>query len=592
MTSTHVLRLPDGRTLTLACADDNDGAGSRAVGRFESVDDHLSTLTLTAAEALTVTVTGFFNLDGEVSWWSPGGGRGLGPDWGSGSDVRSMRGAPAGAAVGPVNDTATVAVAASANVRRCRIAGGVREEDGTFRLRITFADVAVEDGADVVVRFDVSGRTLAAAMADVTAWWIDQLNESPTHPAIPAVPDVGRAAVFSTWYASHQSVSAESVEQQAQLGAEAGLEAIIIDDGWQTTDRNRGFAYCGDWNPNIEAFPDMAAHVAKVHEAGMKYLLWFGAPLIGRNSTAWTELDGKLLGYSDSLNAGAFDPRFPEVRTLIAGRIARAVTEWDVDGLKIDFIDMWAQFEAEPKPGTDCDTVDEGAERFLAELLAMTRAVKPDVLIEFRQSYIGPRLWRYGTLLRAGDCPADAAQNRVATLDVRILAGDRAVHADMLMWQPDASPESAGAQLSAILFSVPQISVQLDGLSDVHRSVLAFWLDVTKRWRQVLQFGDLATTGTAERFTQASARDDETRFVAAYADGLVQLTADDTPGLVIVNARPTDGLAVTGLRAGTARLRIHDCSGTVVADTDIELTGDGAPWWAPIPTQGLAFLTR
>jgi len=151
-----------------------------------------------------------------------------------------MRSAPAGAAVGPLDDAAVVVLAGSANVRRCELVGGVREEDGTFRLRLTFTDIAVEDGTDAVARFDTRGRTLAAAMAQVAPWWTKQLEGSPAHKAIPPVPDAGRVALFSAWYAMHQSVSADTVEAQARLAAEVGLGTIIVDDGWQTTDRSRG----------------------------------------------------------------------------------------------------------------------------------------------------------------------------------------------------------------------------------------------------------------------------------------------------------------------------------------------------------------
>ncbi len=435
-------------------------------------------------------------------------------------------------------------------------------------------------------------------MAAVTGWWQDQLDgrgDGLAARAIPPVPDAGRSAVFSTWYAEHQAITAASVETQARLAAEIGLTGIIVDDGWQTTDRNRGFAHCGDWEPNPETFPDMAAHVAAVQATGLKYLLWFGAPLIGKDSAAWDELDGKLLGYSPGLSAGIADPRFPDVRSLLVGRIARAVREWGVDGLKIDFVDSWASFDAPDRDdaaddGRDCSSVDLGAERFLDELVATVEDIRPDVLIEFRQSYVGPRLWRYATLLRAGDCPADAVQNRMATLDVRVLAGDRAVHADMLMWHPEASPATAAAQLTAILFAVPQISVRLDTISAVHRSVLTFWLDVTQRWRPVLQHGVLTTTGSAQRFTQATAADEATRFVAAYADGLVEIEADDTPELVLVNARGTVGLAARGVIAGPARLEVRDCTGAVVSDAVVDVP-DGI-WWVPVPVQGLAVLTR
>ena len=33
------------------------------------------------------------------------------------------------------------------------------------------------------------------------------------------------------------------------------MESIIVDDGWQTDDNNRGYAYCGDWavTPNTNS---------------------------------------------------------------------------------------------------------------------------------------------------------------------------------------------------------------------------------------------------------------------------------------------------------------------------------------------------
>lgn len=124
-------------------------------------------------------------------------------------------------------------------------------------------------------------------------------------------------------------------------------------------------------------------------------------------------------------------------------------------------------------------------------------------LIEFRQAYIGPRRWRYETLLRAGDCPADAVRNRMATVDIRVLAGDRAGHADMLMWDPAATAEGCAADRDPVLG--PQVSVRLDLISDLHRRVLAFGLGVADRSRSILRHGALATAGAAQRFAHARA---------------------------------------------------------------------------------------
>jgi len=58
----------------------------------------------------------------------------------------------------------------------------------------------------------------------------------------------------------------------------------------------------------------MQAHVARVHELGMKYLLWYSVPFVGIHSKAYVWFADKLLTTIESLGAGVLDPRYPEVR--------------------------------------------------------------------------------------------------------------------------------------------------------------------------------------------------------------------------------------------------------------------------------------
>jgi len=87
----------------------------------------------------------------------------------------------------------------------------------------------------------------------------------------------------------------------------------------------------------------------------------------------------------------------------------------------------------------------------------------------------------YGNMFRVADCPANGYQNRVASVDLRHLIKDRAVHADMVMWAPDDAPEDAAEQLLCTAFSVPQISMLLADLPDDHtamlRRYLSWWVD-------------------------------------------------------------------------------------------------------------------
>jgi len=160
----------------------------------------------------------------------------------------------------------------------------------------------------------------------------------------------------------------------------------------------------------------------------------------------------------------------------------------------------------------------------------------------------------------------------------------------MLMWHPDATAQAAAAQLTAVLYAVPQISVRLDTLADRHRDVLEFWLGVVARWRPVLQFGRLRTGGAAERFGWARADDERTTFLTTWSDGLLRVDDDVAGELVIVNARAHDGVVVTGLPDGSSALVVHGCDGRVLLEDRAEL-GPG-PVRIDVPAQGLSVLTR
>ena len=44
---------------------------------------------------------------------------------------------------------------------------------------------------------------------------------------------------------------------------------------------------------------------------------------------------------SDDFKAGIIDPRYPEMRNYITDTYVKMVTDYDLDGLKLDFIDSF-----------------------------------------------------------------------------------------------------------------------------------------------------------------------------------------------------------------------------------------------------------
>lgn len=439
----------------------------------------------------------------------------------------------------------------------------VHEATATFFCHIHFFNqpTAPLRHYKATLRLDQRPRPYYESLRDVQVWWTSLPGLAPS-----PVPDIARLPMYSTWYSFHQEMTATAVETQCRLVKDFGCDAVIIDDGWQTEDNQGNYAYCGDWEVAPGKFPDMAAHVARIHQSGMKCLLWFSVPFIGFESRAYSSFAGKYLCKLDHLKAAVLDPRFPEVRDYLINLYENAVRNWDLDGLKLDFVDQFSATAGnygDEVEGRDIDSVPEAADRLLRDTMSRLRKLKPDILVEFRQSYIGPLMRNYGNLFRAADCPNDALTNRVRTLDIRLLAGTTATHSDMLMWSPEESVESAALQFLNILFSVPQISVKLDEIPDNHQRMLRFWVRFWRRQRDVLLDGTLEPHYPDQLYPFVLAKKNAC-WVGAFYSGLVALLPGLLPDeLWFVNATPFSRVVVE-LDSDSGTYRIEESN--VVGD--------------------------
>ncbi|TDW94130.1 alpha-galactosidase [Kribbella pratensis] len=522
-----------------------------------------------------VTLRWTWPADDAVTLWRPmqDSRRNLPTDWGSHREVRSVRSAPVASLVNG-QDRAIATVSLSSNVHGCDFAVGVSEETAEQLIELTVTDL---EGEGFALRIDLRAQHFAEALRAVTTEWAAELGDR-----IADVPPVARQAMYSTWYSDHQHVSAESVERHARAGSAYGTQAVIVDDGWQTDDTRRGYAYCGDWEPTSHKFPDMAEHVRRVHALGQQYVLWIAPPLIGVHSKAWDKLKDRTLGFADGEVTAVLDPRYPEVREHLLECCVRPVRDWGIDGLKIDFIDSWARSSVPPAPGGDCSSVDEGVERFLQAVTDELRKLRPDVLIEFRQDYVHPRLWQFGTFLRAGDCALDAVENRVRTIDCRLLAGDRAVHSDMLMWHSSASAENVAQHFIGALFSTPQVSMELDTLPPEHEQVVRYWLGFLRDHADALLHGVLMPSRPDARYTQVRAVGATETVVAVYTNPVVRVQESCT---VVVNGGAERRLYVEGACDRLVDLVVSDCSGREVHR---ETTTPPEVWTIDVPVGGSA----
>jgi alpha-galactosidase len=486
-----------------------------------------------------------------------------------------------------VAGTNRLTFASSEAVQPLLLRFGLNEESSSLACSVSFFTEAAAPLKEysATVRIDTRGKPASECLNDVQAWWAGMPAYAPC-----AVPERARLPMYSTWYSFHQRLDPALIEAQCRLAREIGCGSVIVDDGWQTDDNSRGYAYCGDWEVTPGKFPDMKAHVRRVHELGMKYLVWFSVPFVGIHSKAHARFKGKFLSGSSGAWA-VLDPRFPEVREYLAGLYERAVREWDIDGLKLDFIDCFNLSDESrglTGNGRDIGQPETAVEALLADVTARLGRVKPGVMIEFRQGYIGPLMRKFGNMFRAGDCPNDAIGNRARTLDVRMLCGSTAAHSDMLEWSPAESAESAALQLLNVFFSVPQISVMLDRVPPEHVEMLKFLLTFWRENRDVLLDGTIVPLHPELGYPQVHASSAEKYCVALYADTPIRLDGLSQAALIVVNAAGLDRcvLETAGLRFRT--MTLFDCRGRIVR-TDEAPSGAGL-FRLPLVASGILVL--
>jgi alpha-galactosidase len=502
-------------------------------------------------------------------YWHSGAGydKGLQVDWGKGVYSKSTSGAPVGCLY-DLEGRNRLTFALSDALNPVTFHAGVHEESGEARCWIRLFDepLAPLGVYEATLRLDTRDLPYYETLSEVSRWWAGLPGYEPA-----GVPETARLPMYSTWYSFHQDLEPGRVEEQCRLAKELGCEAVIVDDGWQTTSTERGYAYTGDWEPAPEKVPDMREHVDRVHALGMKFLLWYSVPFVGRHSKAWERFSGMLLEEIERHGAGVLDPRFPEVREFLIGTYESALREWDLDGLKLDFVDSFGASK-EAGGGRDYDGVPEAVDRLLEDTIVRLRRIKPDVMVEFRQSYVGPLMRKYGNMFRAMDCPNDAVENRMHTLDIRLLCEDTAAHSDMLMWHTDEPVQSAVLQLVNVLFSVPQISVLLDQIPPEHLRMLRFWLGFWREHRDVLLDGALEPLHPEAIYPVVLARTESKLAAAAYGNAVVPLEGEIPSTLLVVNGTLEEGVVLSlADDAGTRGIEVRDCRGRVTRTDDIGL---------------------
>ena len=466
--------------------------------------------------------------------------------------------------------------------------GEVREEDNRLYYAFNFYDQKISRRRHVVAKLRIDARDVfwSDAVREGADWMTAVSGRTPA-----SVPDAAFAPLYSTWYNFHQNVFAEEIERECAIASGMGMKTLIVDDGWQTDDTNRGYAYCGDWKVSKRRFPDMKAHVAKVHSYGMKYMLWYSVPFVGDRSENLARFKGKFLYHNGGISTNCLDPRFPEVREFLIGTYEKAVREWDIDGLKLDFIDSIHTSGKDPATkdnfkGRDFKSVTAATEQLLADVYARLKAIKPDILVEFRQPYVGPSIRAGANMLRVSDCPANPQHNRTGIVNLRLTSGATAVHADMLEWHPTDTPEAAALNVLSCMFGTVQYSMKLAGLDAKHVAMIGHWSRFGGAHVGALQRGKFRAYHPELNYPLLEGEDAKERIFGVYAADIAVKTGPLDRTVYVLNATEADSLVVD--LGGAATVAAYDTWGKEVSRRSFA----AGPARLAVPPAGYLEITR
>ena len=484
--------------------------------------------------------------------------RQLYPEWYSSKCISSvLKGLPCHTVSGQDGkNTLTIAVADGKN--RIEIKTGVHEEEATLTCKILF-HIPNKDGMyETIIRLDTRNIPFYDAVYDVSQWWND------LGYVCAYVPESAKNPMYSSWYSFHQNLTHEEIIEECKFAKKLGMDTIILDDGWQTEDVKRGYAYCGDWESAYSKVGDMKELVHKIHSMDMKIMLWYNIAFMGKYTKMVEEFKGMYIG--DMVRERyTLDPRYAKVRTYLTDLFCDAVVKWNLDGLKIDFVDSFIRADEDVITSEmDYPVLEDAVEELLKGIKNRLTEINPEILIEFRQNYVGPIARQYGNIFRVADCPDDAIRNRIGVVDLRLTSDETAIHSDMLMWNYDEDVALAAKQIINVLFSVPQISVRIERLSNEHYRMLEYYLKFWKEYKDLFINTKIIPVCPEANYSKVIAEKDNKTMCVCYQDN----TADILQETVIVNGTSKKEIYLNCKI--DAYYIVRNCMGTVIKDGKLE----------------------
>ncbi|GEK06906.1 alpha-galactosidase [Schleiferilactobacillus harbinensis] len=310
--------------------------------------------------------------------------------------------------------------------------------------------------------------------------------------------DRPRPIVLNTWEAMYMDVSLAKIKAQAVAAAQAGIEVFVLDDGW-FGERNDATSSLGDWQANLDKLPGGIPAVAKiVHNAGLKFGLWFEPEMISEKSQLYRQHPDWTLhvpGYPivEGRTQYVLDLSRKEIQDFIVQTLSKYLQTGDIDYIKWDANRQLASLYS---PNLPPERQGELSHRYMLGLyhvLATLTQRFPRVLFEGCCSGGGrfdPGMLRYMPQTWASD-------NTDPNCRMTIQNGFSLLYPPLVITaHVSASPNEQTGRKTALAtrFAVTQCAnlgyeLDLTQLSPPELTAITDQISYAKQWRRLVQLG-------------------------------------------------------------------------------------------------------
>lgn len=328
-------------------------------------------------------------------------------------------------------------------------------------------------------------------------------------------PDWARLPVWCTWYSHLYSLTQQDVVSHIPRLKELGFETVLIDASWFKPREVALHRVWGDFVPHTPLMPDLRGLSRRLHDEGLKLMLWCAPMYAGTDARCRAQMEPWCV-HDGNERTDWLCMHCAEAHDFAGQMVRRVMQDYELDGLKLDFMDKMAPTCIDPQHDHGDGDFGPAVTRFMATVRDAIVSVNPNAAIEYRLRYSTLSTLPYANCHRGNDAPYDADYIRRENLHVRLFADyPSAAWSDYAYWHDAESPENVSAMLGQQILSggVPTVSINLEQCSAAHRKIIADWLTFYHEHAEALARADLQVHSADSHMSVSSLTDNNVAYI-------------------------------------------------------------------------------